>query len=105
MKKRLTKVLFGDLAALIMINLIRRGFGNIFQKMLSMYKSIDLLFLYTVFIINFIIIILYLFITFLEKKIEKNNISSFIFNVIDIIIFSFNIVGILALYLMFSTSL
>ena len=105
MKKRLAKVLFGDLAALIMINMIRRGFGNIFQKMLSMYKSIDLLFLYTVFIINFIAVIFYLLVTFFEKKIEKNNISFFIFNVIDIIIFSFNIVGILALYLMFSTSL
>lgn len=105
MKKRLVKILLGDLSTLIMINLFQRGFGDIFQKMITLYKSVDLLFLYTVFIVNFVIILLYLFVTFIEKKIEKNSIVIFIFNVVDIIIFSLNIISILALYFIFSSPL
>ena len=105
MKKRIAYILLGDLSALLIINMIRQGFGNMFEKFLLIYKSIDVLFLYTIFISNIIFVIIYLIVSIIQKKVQKNKISKVIFGIIDIVVFSFNLMMILYLYFMFGTSL
>ena len=105
MRRRIAYILLGDLSALLIINLIRQGFGNIFENFLLIYKSIDFLFLYTIFISNIIFVIIYLIVSIIQKKVSKNVISKVIFGITDIIVFSFNLMTILFLYFMFGTSL
>ena len=105
MKKRIGYILLGDLSALLIINMIRQGFGNVFEKFLLIYKSVDFLFLYTIFISNIVLVIIYLVLSIIQKKVPKNKISKVIFGTTDIVLFSFNLMMILYLYFMFGTSL
>jgi hypothetical protein len=105
MKKRLTYILLGSLASLIMINMVKRGFGEFFYKFITMYKSIDFLFLYMAFISGIISLIFYLILNFIEKNIEKNKVINVIFNFLDIFIFCLNVTVIIILYFIFGSSI